>query len=124
MARAMRAPAATPPATQSAAWKPLKKAELAAEWTAEARAGWAEWAKMSATLSAPPTELCAVRSNGVGNPAGRVLARRLAYREVKTLPITATPRVPPSNLVASLTAEPTPALALGTTPMRPRWPAR
>ena len=33
------------------------------------------------------------------------------------LPMTATPRVPPSSRVASLTAEPTPAFALGTTPM-------
>src|SRR5580704_4171184 len=33
------------------------------------------------------------------------------------LPITATPSVPPNRRVASLTAEPTPALAAGTAPM-------
>jgi hypothetical protein len=33
------------------------------------------------------------------------------------LPITATPRVPPRIRVASLTAEPMPALAAGTAPM-------
>ena len=33
------------------------------------------------------------------------------------LPITATPRVPPRIRVASLIAEPTPALARGTAPM-------
>ena len=42
---------------------------------------------------------------------------RLAYSEAYMLPITATPSVPPSSRVASLTAEPTPALAFGTTPM-------
>ena len=33
------------------------------------------------------------------------------------LPITATPSVPPNRRVASLTAEPTLALAVGTAPM-------
>ena len=33
------------------------------------------------------------------------------------LPMTATPRAAPKSLVASLTAEPTPAFSVGTTPM-------
>jgi hypothetical protein len=44
-------------------------------------------------------------------------ASRLVYREPATLPTTATPRVPPNSLVASLTADPTPALCFGTAPM-------
>jgi hypothetical protein len=46
-----------------------------------------------------------------------VEASRLEKREAATLPITATPRVPPNRRVASLTAEPAPALASGTAPM-------
>ena len=42
---------------------------------------------------------------------------RLANSDAYTLPITATPRVPPSRRVASLIADPTPAFAFGTTPM-------
>ena len=42
---------------------------------------------------------------------------RSAYREEKSEPTTATPRVPPSSRVASLTADPTPARAGGSTRM-------
>ena len=58
-----------------------------------------------------------MRTSEEGSPAGSALFSRLAYSDAYTLPSTATPRVPPSNRVASLTAEPTPALAFGTTPM-------
>jgi hypothetical protein len=39
------------------------------------------------------------------------------YREAATLPITATPRVPPNSRVEPLTAEAMPACRLGTAPM-------
>ncbi len=42
-------------------------------------------------------------------------ASRSAYTLENTDPMTATPRVPPSSRVASLTAEPTPARAGGST---------
>jgi hypothetical protein len=42
---------------------------------------------------------------------------RLVYREAATLPITATPSVPPNSLVEPLTAEAMPALYSGTAPM-------
>ncbi len=42
---------------------------------------------------------------------------RLWYRAAKIEPITATPSAPPVWRVVSLTAEPTPALALGSEPM-------
>jgi DNA-binding HxlR family transcriptional regulator len=62
----MTAPAAaTPAATQLAARKPLKKAEVAALCTAEARAGWPEWARVLAAVSAVPTDACAVRSTAI-----------------------------------------------------------
>src|ERR1700689_2122426 len=51
------------------------------------------------------------------HPPGSALVSRLAYSDAYTLPITATPRVPPNRRVASLTADPTPAFAFGTTPM-------
>ena len=52
----MTAPAAaTPAATQLAARKPSKKAEVAALCTAEATAGWPEWARVLAAVSAVPT---------------------------------------------------------------------
>ena len=74
-------------------------------------------ASLPATVSAAPTDACAVRATVAGNPAGSALVSRLAYSEAYTLPITATPSVPPSSRVASLTADPTPAFAFGTTPM-------
>src|SRR5947207_581415 len=82
-----------------------------------ASAGWPAWVRLPAAVSAAPTDPCAVRATVAGNPAGRALVTRLAYSEAYTLPITATPRVPPSRRVASLTADPTPALAFGTTPI-------
>ena len=39
------------------------------------------------------------------------------YNELKTLPMTATPTAPPTCLVVSFTADPTPALARGKDPM-------
>ena len=44
-------------------------------------------------------------------------ASRLEYTDAKTPPTTATPRVPPSSRVVSLTAEPTPALSADSEPM-------
>src|SRR6476646_8021682 len=81
-----------------------------------ASAGCPAWS-LAATVSAVPTDACAVRATTPGNPAGRPLVSRLAYSDAYTLPITATPRVPPKSRVASLTADPTPAFAFGTTPM-------
>jgi hypothetical protein len=42
---------------------------------------------------------------------------RLVYSDAATLPITATPRVPPNSLVEPLTAEAMPAFCFGTAPM-------
>ena len=39
------------------------------------------------------------------------------YTELNMLPMMATPSVPPSSRVVSLTAEPTPALSVGSDPM-------
>ena len=41
----------------------------------------------------------------------------MRYSDAYTLPITATPRVPPSSRVASLTADPTPAWRVEIAPM-------
>ena len=68
-------------------------------------------------MSAAPTDACAVRATLAGNPRGSAPESRLAYNDAYTLPITATPSVPPKRRVASLTADPTPAFAFGTTPM-------
>src|SRR5207248_3503716 len=86
-------------------------------WTADASAGWPADPKLPAAVSAAPTDSWAVRSTVAGKPTGSALVSRLAYREAYTLPITATPSVAPSSRVASLTADPTPALVFGTTPM-------
>jgi len=51
-----------------------------------------------------------------GRPTGRVACSRLPYTDAATLPMTATPSAAPNRRVASLTAEPTPALSVGTTP--------
>jgi hypothetical protein len=50
-----------------------------------------------------------------GRWANRELSIRRAYTERKTLPITATPSVPPASRVASFTADPTPVFAGGRT---------
>ena len=50
-----------------------------------------------ATVSAAPTDAWAVRATRPGRPAGSALASRLAYSDAYTLPITATPRVPPEQ---------------------------
>ena len=68
-----------------------------------------------ATWSAAPTEDCASASNRCGSPAIAEAPRWLAKIEAKTLPTTATPRVPPASRVASLIADPTPAFAAGST---------
>ena len=44
-------------------------------------------------------------------------SRALTYRELNTLPMMATPSVPPSSRAVSLTAEPTPALPADSEPM-------
>ena len=54
---------------------------------------------------------------GPGSPAGRPAVSREPYSDAYTLPITATPSVPPSSRVESLTAEPTPAWRRDTAPM-------
>ena len=45
------------------------------------------------------------------------------YSELKSLPMIATPSVPPSSRVVSLTAEPTPALSVDNDPMIERYRA-
>src|SRR6266498_930272 len=116
--QARAAPAA---ATATATRQPTLKLCWNA-WTAAARncsaAGRSPAAvrRWAATM-APPTDPSAVSVTPPGRPVGRVDPRRPAYSEAATLPITATPMVPPSNRVASLTAEPTPAWSLETTPM-------
>src|SRR5436190_4667718 len=78
-ASATTAPAAaTPAATELAAWKPSKKAELAALWMAVPSAGWPASSALPATVYAAPTDACALRAAPAGNPAGRALVRRLA----------------------------------------------
>jgi len=54
-------------------------------------------------------------SRADGSCPNAPVARCAAYTEEKTEPTTATPRVPPSSRVASLTADPTPARAGGKT---------
>ena len=97
--------------------KPWKNAVEAASWTRPASAAWPAWPSPPETASAAPTELCAVCASPAGSARGREPVSRLANRDAYTLPIIATPRVPPSSRVASFTAEPTPAFALGTTSM-------
>ena len=64
---------------------------------------------------AAATESCAACRTGAGSTANALDPMRSAYSEVKMLPSTATPSVPPASRVASLTAEPTPAFAAGST---------
>src|SRR5262249_45197062 len=70
----------------------------------------------AATAARPPAPRAAVTAAG-GRPGGSRAVSRLTYREAATLPITATPRVPPNSRVEPLTAEAIPALSLGTAPM-------
>src|ERR1700722_5217207 len=84
---------------------------------ARASCGWPAWVRLPATVSAAPTDACAVRARPAGNPAGRAPVSRLGDSGADTLPITAPPRGPPTRRVASLTADPTPDFAFGTTPM-------
>ncbi len=81
------------------------------------QAGRPASAMRPATARALPTEACAVALTAPGSPDGRATLNRLVYSDAYTLPITATPSVPPSRRMASLIAEPTPAWAAGTTPM-------
>src|SRR5580700_4238319 len=116
--RATTAPAAlTPATTRQAILKPSKNDVDTAEWTASASAGWPLRRVILARLSAPPTDSWAARASRGASSVGSFAVSRLLYMEAKTLPTTATPRVAPSSRVASLTAEPMPALAFGTTPM-------
>ncbi len=68
-------------------------------------------------MIAPPIEPLAPATARSGIPDGNSETSRLVYRDVATLPMTATPSVPPKRRVASLTADPTPAFAAGTAPM-------
>ena len=67
------------------------------------------------SATAAPTESCAVVSAEPGSAPSAPPARCAAQIELNTEPTTATPRVPPSSRVASLTADPTPARAGGST---------
>ena len=64
---------------------------------------------------AAATDSCEALPIEVGSVANELAAMWLAYMEVKMLPSTATPSVPPASRVASLTADPTPAFAGGST---------
>ena len=68
-------------------------------------------------MMAPPTEPLAAVTARAGSAGARVAASRLEYSDAATLPMMATPSVPPKSRVASFIAEPTPDLALGTAPM-------
>ena len=61
---------------------------------------------------APPTDERAVSRAAVGKRERE--PRDDVYWVAKTLPITATPRAPPSSRVVSLTADPTPCLPMGS----------
>src|SRR5262249_1889060 len=74
---------------------------------------WRFWA----ATRAPPTGPSAALTACAGRWRGIFWSRRLEYSEAATLPVTATPRAAPKSRVASLTADPTPALAVGTAPM-------
>ena len=52
-----------------------------------------------------------------GQGRGEGGASRFEYSDAATLPMMATPSVPPKSRVASFIAEPTPDLALGIAPM-------
>ncbi len=109
--------AATPPATRQPIESPCRKAFVAAVWTAWPRAVWPAPATWPATAYAAPSDWCAVAAAARGSPAGRLAASREPYSDAYTLPITATPSVPPSSRVESLTADPTPAWRRDTAPM-------
>ena len=73
------APAAAIPAeTKFAAWKPWKKAEVAALWTAAASAGWPAWTSLSTAVSAPPMDAWALCAIVAGSWTGIALVSRLA----------------------------------------------
>ena len=68
-----------------------------------------------ATDWATPTESCARVTTDPGSAPKAPDARCAPNTEEKIEPTTATPRVPPASRVASLTADPTPARAGGST---------
>lgn len=72
---------------------------------------------MPAAVYAAPMDWCATAATWPGRPPGRVAVSRDPYTDAYTLPITATPSVPPISRVESLTAEPTPALRREMAPM-------
>ena len=101
----------TPAATADAVCSPLMNEELK-----PVSSGCCRGAGARATVcAAAATEVRAVVCVAPGRWANRELSIRRAYRERKTLPITATPSVPPASRVASFTAEPTPVFAGGRT---------
>ena len=63
------------------------------------------WRRWPAATAAPPTDPRAAVTAAGGRPGGSSAVSLLAYREAATLPITATPRVPPNSRVEPLTAE-------------------
>jgi hypothetical protein len=76
---------------------------------------WSGAGARATVCAAAATEVRAAVCVAPGRWANRELSIRRAYRERKTLPITATPSVPPASRVASFTADPTPVFAGGRT---------
>src|SRR3954452_21312343 len=104
--------AATAPTTQSrpTTTQAVLIAARKDSWKASTSRG-----SCTATACATATESCARPGTPPGSAAYEPLARCAPNTEEKTDPTTATPRVPPSSRVASLTALPTPARAGGST---------
>jgi hypothetical protein len=85
-------------------------------WRARAGPGSPAWLRCWAATAAPPTDPRALVRTWAGRPGGSSAASRLVYRDAATLPITATPRVPPNSRVEPLTAEAMPPFSFGTAP--------
>ncbi len=96
---------------------------VTAAWR-RAPSGPPAWAARWALAACPAPKLLRAAATAVaGTPVTVPPARWARYSEANTLPITATPSVPPSSLVASLTAEPAPACS-GRTSTPPAAPTR
>src|SRR5262249_5247184 len=94
-----------------ATWKPC----MNAVFTPSSNESWTDEGAFATVPSAAAIESCDACWTSTGNELKPVVASRSAYSDVKMLPITATPSVPPASRVASLTADPTPAFAGGST---------
>ena len=80
--------------------------------------GRASAGAVSATAYAAPMELRAAVDCAFGQQSSQAGGQLVAVGGgEERLPMTATPRVPPSSRVVSLTAEPTPAFSVGSEPM-------